>query len=97
MNSLTTSPECQAADLIVPNQLGLHARAAAKIATLAQQYESTIIIEKDGMQGNARHILDILSLNCPLGTKIRILVQGPDAPQALQALQELFYHQFGET
>jgi phosphocarrier protein HPr len=84
------------AKLPVLNRLGLHARAAAKIAALASQFQANIVLEKDGAQADARSILDILGLGCPQGTEIRLRAEGPEAFQAVAAISDLFYQYFGE-
>ena len=84
------------AKLPVLNRLGLHARAAAKIAALANTFQADIFLEKNGSKADARSILDILTLGCPQGTEIRLRAQGPDAVQAIAAISELFYHYFGD-
>jgi phosphocarrier protein HPr len=83
--------------LPVLNRLGLHARAAAKIAALANNFQAEIFLEKNGAKADARSILDILTLGCPQGTEIRLRAQGPDADQAIAALSELFFQYFGEN
>jgi len=82
--------------LLVLNRLGLHARAAAKIAALAQTFRATITLEKDGVQADARSILDILGLGCPQGSQVRLRVAGPEASSALAAITDLFRQAFGE-
>jgi phosphocarrier protein HPr len=86
----------QKAELLVLNRLGLHARAAAQIASLAQQYQANITLEKNGLQADAGNILEILSLGCSPGSKVQVWVQGPEATSALQALRDLFRRRFGE-
>jgi phosphocarrier protein HPr len=82
--------------LPVLNRLGLHARAAAKIAALAGQFQAHIVLEKEGHKADARSILDILGLGCPQGTEIKLSAEGPEAVQAVAAISELFFHHFGE-
>ena len=84
------------AKLPVLNRLGLHARAAAKIAALASRFQADIVLEKDGAQADARSILDILGLGCPQGTEIRLRAEGPEAVQAVAAISDLFFQYFGE-
>lgn len=84
------------AKLSVLNRLGLHARAAAKIAALANTFRADIFLEKNGAKADARSILDILALGCPQGTEVRLRAEGPDAVQATAALADLFLHYFGE-
>jgi phosphocarrier protein len=61
---------CREVTLI--NELGLHARAAAKIAALAQKAESKIWLLKNEQKADASSILDMLTLACPNGTKITV-------------------------
>ena len=57
-------------EIIIVNELGLHARSAAKIAKLAQNAESTIWLIKDKEKADASSILDMLTLGCPKGSRI---------------------------
>lgn len=82
--------------LPVLNRLGLHARAAAKIAALASRFQANIVLEKDGIKADARSILDILGLGCPQGTEVKLWAEGPEAVQAVAAISDLFLHYFGE-
>jgi phosphocarrier protein HPr len=84
------------AKLLVLNRLGLHARAAAKIASLASRFRANIVLEKDGVKADARSILDILGLGCPQGTEVRLRAEGPEAIQAVAAISDLFFQYFGE-
>ena len=83
-------------DFIVSNKLGIHARVAAQIVKLAGQFESDIWIIKDGMQVSGKSILDIMTLMCPQGTKVRVAARGRDAAEALNAFAVLFQTKFGE-
>jgi phosphocarrier protein HPr len=56
--------------VIIINELGLHARSAAKIAKLAQNAKSTIWLTKDNEKADASSIIDILTLACPKGSRI---------------------------
>lgn len=84
-------------EIWVENRLGLHARPAMKITTLARQYDADLILEKDGHQVNARELLAILTLDCPQGTRLTLRATGPDAKEAAQALTKLFARKFGES
>lgn len=84
-------------DFIVPNRLGFHARVAAKIVKVATQFQADVLIVKDQTVVNGKSILDILSLECPRGTRVKIISRGDDAEEALQALAHLFQCNFGET
>jgi phosphocarrier protein len=82
--------------LIIGNDLGLHARAAAKIVTLSQKYESDLFISKDDHEVDGASILSILTLACPKGTEIGIRVVGEDAQDLLMDVTDLFEQKFGE-
>jgi phosphocarrier protein len=84
-------------DFIIPNKLGIHARVAAQIVKVASEFESEVWLIKDGIWANGKSILDIMTLICPQGTRIRLLVEGQDANDALSALAALFQNKFGET
>lgn len=83
-------------ELWVENRLGLHARPAMKIAHAAQQFESHLVLEKDGIQANARDLLSILTLDCPQGTRLVLRANGPDAGEAALAVSRLFARKFDE-
>lgn len=59
-------------EVVIINELGLHARSAAKIAKLAQNAKSTIWLIKDNEKADASSIIDILTLACPKGSKIAL-------------------------
>ncbi|UCF47317.1 MAG: HPr family phosphocarrier protein [Myxococcales bacterium] len=88
--------ETLTATVEVPNRLGLHARAAAKLVDLANRYESHIEVSKDGQVADAKSIMGVLLLCGQRGAKITIHVLGPDAEVALNALCALVADGFGE-
>jgi len=96
MSNSPSPSEDRKINLWVRNRLGLHARAAAKIAALASQYQARITLEKAGAQVDAASILDLLTLDCPCGSEVTARAMGPEADQALAALADLFAQQFGE-
>ena len=59
-------------EVVIINELGLHARSAAKIAKLAQNAKSTIWLTKDNEKADASSIIDILTLACPKGSRIAL-------------------------
>ena len=59
-------------EVVIINELGLHARSAAKIAKLAQNAKSTIWLIKDNEKADASSIIDILTLACPKGSRIAL-------------------------
>jgi phosphocarrier protein HPr len=82
--------------VIIRNDLGLHARAAAKIVALAGRYKSEIFIRKGNKEVNASSILSILTLSCPKGTEIEAKIVGEDAAEFMERLTLLFEQRFGE-
>lgn len=82
--------------LRIDNDLGLHARAAAKIVKLCKQYESELFLSKDDQEVDGASILSILTLACPKGTEIGIRIVGEDSEELLKELSALFEQKFGE-
>jgi phosphocarrier protein HPr len=84
-------------ELWVENRLGVHARPAAKIATAAQQFDADVMLEKDGLEVNARDLLDVLALDSPQGTRLVLRARGPQAREAAGCIASLFACKFEET
>ena len=82
--------------LRIVNNLGLHARVAAKIVKLANQYESRLFLKKDDMEVDGSSILSILTLSCPKGTDVEARIVGQDAEDFMENLTDLFEKKFGE-
>ncbi len=76
-------------DVMVHNQVGLHARPATFFIQKANEFKSSIWIEKEERRVNAKSLLGILSLGIVGGTSIRIIADGADEQQAVDALVEL--------
>ena len=83
-------------EVTIVNELGLHARAAAKIAALAQKAESKIWLIKNEEKADASSILDILMLACPKGTKISLSAEGSSDITILNRIVELVRSGFAE-
>ena len=84
------------ASVRVPNRLGLHARAAAKLVNLANRYESHIEVSKDGQVADAKSIMGVLLLCGHQGCELTLSARGADAEEALTALCGLVEAGFGE-
>jgi phosphocarrier protein HPr len=80
----------------ITNDLGLHARSAAKIAKLVQNVTSNIWIIKDGRKVDASSIIDILTLVCPKGSIITIEIDNQSDTGILNDLVQLIESGFGE-
>jgi phosphocarrier protein HPr len=81
----------------ITNQLGIHARVAAKLVETANRFQAEIFLEKDGVEVNGRSILGILTLYCPQGSRLTIRVSGVDATEAMAAFARLIEARFGEA
>jgi phosphocarrier protein HPr len=80
----------------ITNDLGLHARSAAKIAKLVQNVTSNVWIIKDGRKVDASSIIDILTLVCPKGSIITIEIDNQSDTGILNDLVQLIESDFGE-
>ena len=83
-------------DVTVENQVGLHARPATFFIQKANEYKATIWVEKEDRRVNAKSLLGVLSLGIDGGTGIRILADGSDEKEAVEALVHLVESGFQE-
>ncbi|SRR6056297_1787245 len=84
------------ADVVIPNEKGLHARASAKFVKCAEAFESEVQVFKDGHAVGGTSIMGLLMLAASCGTTISIEARGADAEAAVAALAELVASGFGE-
>lgn len=82
--------------VVVNNQLGLHARPAARLAQEAQKFTCDLHLVCEEQSVDAKSILDILTLAAACGAKMELQARGEDAADALNHLEELFRRKFGE-
>jgi phosphocarrier protein len=80
----------------VVNQLGLHARAAARFVHLATRFQSQIRVGHGERIMDGKSIMGILLLAAARGTEITLMATGPDERAALDALVQLVQSGFGE-
>ena len=83
-------------DVLVQNQVGLHARPATFFIQKANEFKSSIWVEKEERRVNAKSLLGVLSLGIVGGTTIRIIADGNDEEQAVDALVSLVQSGFTE-
>ena len=83
-------------DVVVQNQVGLHARPATFFIQKANEYKSTIWVEKEDRRVNAKSLLGVLSLGIMGGTDIRIIAGGSDEVDAVEGLAKLVESGFAE-
>lgn len=80
----------------IKNSLGLHARTAAMIVELGNQFKSRLFLNKKNQEVDGNSILSILTLSCPKGSEIHARIVGEDSREFMQKLSELFEQRFGE-
>ena len=83
-------------DVTVVNQLGLHARAAARFVHLATRYHAQIRVGRNTKVMDGKSIMGILLLAAARGTTLTISADGPDERDAVEALAQLVASGFGE-
>ncbi len=76
-------------EVVVQNKVGLHARPATFFIQKANEFKSSIWVERDERRINAKSLLGVLSLGILGGTKIRIIADGPDEKEALDSLVKM--------
>ena len=84
------------ADIEIPNKLGLHARASAKLTQLASSYESEVWMEKGPRRINAKSIMGVMMLAAGKGSTVVVETTGSDEQEALEAILKLINDKFGE-
>ena len=82
--------------ITIINKLGLHARAAAKLVSCAEQFESSIQLGRDGREVNGKSIMSVMMLAASCGTDIELIIEGADESDARDALVELINNRFDE-
>lgn len=83
-------------DIQVINQLGLHARASAKLVQLVSGYRSEVMMAAKGRDINAKSIMGVLMLAAGVGAVVRVRVDGPDEVACMSAIEDLFNRYFDE-
>lgn len=83
-------------EVLVSNQVGLHARPATFFIQKANEFKSSVWVEKEERKVNAKSLLGVLSLGITRGVNISIIADGPDEEQAVMALVDLIASNFAE-
>ena len=81
-------------EVVINNQVGLHARPATFFIQKANEFKCSIWIEKDERKVNAKSLLGVLSLGIVKGTSINIIADGADEEEAVNTLTELIATNF---
>ena len=103
MNDESVQPRAEGAsdatlsrNLMITNQRGLHARAAARFVKCAEAFDAEITVSKKDMIVSGLSIMGLMMLAAGPGTTIQVSAKGADAQQALDALEALVAGKFGE-
>jgi phosphocarrier protein len=83
-------------DVMVQNKVGLHARPATFFIQKANEYKSSIWVEREDRRVNAKSLLGVLSLGIVGGTNINIIADGADEELAVEGLVKLVQSGFAE-
>ena len=75
-------------DYIITDSVGLHARPAAGLAKLADQYDCALTLSANGKTASAKDLVEIMKLSAAKGTVLSVSAEGPDAQAALQAVKQ---------
>jgi phosphocarrier protein len=79
------------------NKNGLHARPAAEIVKAASKFKSDITISREDIEVNGKSIMGVMMLAAECGATITLRANGPDAPDAVDAIASLVKGKFGES
>ena len=83
-------------EILIINRLGLHARAAAQLVRLANEYPCNISLTNDGNVKDAKSVMEVLMLGATEGTTLKLMATGEEEEEALQAISDLFAARFNE-
>lgn len=85
--------------LEVLNRMGIHARPAAMIVRVANNYEADLWVEKDGEQVNGKSIMGLMMLAAGQGSRLKFIATGDEAScgSLLSDLEDLFSRKFDEA
>lgn len=81
-------------EIIVNSAHGLHARPAALFVQIANEFNSSVHIEKDGEVVDGKSIIAILSLGVNYGMKIKLIIEGSDAAEVLDKLRNFLENSY---
>ena len=86
------------AKMEISNRLGMHARPAMLLAELAQQYSAAVTVRRLDQDEavDAKSIMQLMMLAATIGTKLEVAAQGPDASEAVIAIERLVHAGFQE-
>ena len=83
-------------EVVIKNRAGIHARPAALIVQTANRFDSQISFEKDDDRINGKSIMGIITLGAGYNTTLKVIAEGEDENEALDAIVTLFEKRFEE-
>jgi phosphocarrier protein HPr len=83
-------------EVTIKNRAGIHARPAALLVQTANKFDSQISFEKDDDRINGKSIMGIITLGAGYNTTLKVIAEGEDENEALDALVTLFENRFEE-
>lgn len=86
----------QEKEILIINKLGLHARAAAKLIAVTTRFSSDIKVSKDDREVDAKSIMSVMMLAASKGTTLKVMTNGSDENEALDAIEALINNRFDE-
>lgn len=96
MTPMTAPTRTLSRTVTIVNALGLHARSAARIATIAGKASGSVWIESGEARVDAGSVIDILTLGCAQGTRVRVVIETPVDSNTLEDIVSLIQSGFGE-
>lgn len=85
-----------AAEVIIENRNGLHARPAAMFVKISSRYRAEVWVEKDGERVNGKSIMGLMMLAAGKGSRLQVIAEGTDAEKAVAEIKNLVETRFGE-
>ena len=82
-------------ELTLVNKYGMHVRPAGALAKACQKYACDVTVANAGVSVSGKSVLGLMTLEAPCGTVLTVTAEGPDAEDALDAIEELFANRFG--
>ncbi len=83
-------------EFTIENKLGLHARPSAQLVKSASKFSSQVTVEKEGEVADGKSIIGIMMLAAGCGSQLKISIEGDDAQEAMDTIEELIASKFGE-
>ena len=84
-------------EIVIKNRAGIHARPAALIVQTANKFDSQISFEKENDRINGKSIMGIITLGAGYNTKLKVIAEGDDEAEAVNAIAALFENRFEEN